>query len=164
MYQQARCTDYEGLATAAEQSKSLRDSKSTLSDVEEALLALCGGAGLETFLAAVEAVDTDRIAPELEQLSGEIAELSSARGEKDQSIGHLQGELKRIDGGGAAAEAAEEAQALMTRIGSASEEYARVHIARVLLKQCVARYREKKSKPGFEASQRCLRRIDVGIL
>jgi uncharacterized protein YhaN len=162
MYQQARCADYEGLAAAAEKSKSLREGRVSLSEVEEGLLALCGGAGLEVFLADVEAVDTDKIAPDLVQLSEEIAGLSTFRGEEEQSIGSLQAELKRIDGGGAAAEAADEAQALITKIGSASEEYARVHIARVLLKQCVARYREKNQSPVLKRASVIFEELTLG--
>ena len=39
MYQEARCSDYEGLAAAARKIKSLRDNRSSLSEVEEGLLA-----------------------------------------------------------------------------------------------------------------------------
>ena len=87
------------------------------------------------------------------QLGVDVEQLKLDKEEHVKSIGRDTAELERINGNGLAAETAEEIQALIAKIATDSEQYARLHIAEVVLKQCVARYRRKKSKSGFETSQ-----------
>ncbi|MBU6452738.1 MAG: AAA family ATPase [Cyanobacteria bacterium REEB67] len=162
MCTQASVSDYEALPQAADGSKRLRETQSAFSQNEKALLALSGGVALEPFVADVEAVDADNILPTIAQLQEEIDALSKTRGEYDEAIGRDKNELTRIDGGGMAAEAAEDIQTLMAKIASASEQYARVHIARALMKQCVARYREKNQSPVLKRASEVFESLTLG--
>jgi uncharacterized protein YhaN len=92
-------------------------------------------------------VDADGLSPLIERLAETTAALEVQKSGLDQTIGSERVHLSRMDGNARAAELAEEAQAVLARLETDVNRFARLRIASEILTQALARYREKHQGP-----------------
>ena len=156
------CSEYGALIEAARNSAKRRGLERDLRDVEQHLLRLSAGATPTEFAEEVLSIDPDTLEPQMGLHRQAISEYSEKRTELDQSIGHERAELKRIDGGGRAAEAAERAQTLIAEIAGQSERYLRLRLARHLLTKGIERYKEESQSPVLKRASDLFAELTLG--
>lgn len=133
-----------------------------LRDVEDHLLNLAAGASLETLLAEAAGVDASALEARVAQLAAEEQDLDQQREQLTGRIAAQQQSLRQMDGSDRAAEAEEQMQSLLARVRSDAEQYIRVKLAGVLLKQAIERYREKSQGPVLQRASRAFAALTLG--
>jgi uncharacterized protein YhaN len=162
MCDEAGCNSIEELAEAEERSDSRRKIETELEQLEAQLRKLSAGATLDEFVREAQAVDPDSIDPVVNRLTEEIDQLGLHKSDLDRTIGREENELSKMDGNARAAELAEEAQALLARLETDVEQYARLRLASTILNQAIERYREKNQGPILERSNELFARMTLG--
>jgi uncharacterized protein YhaN len=92
-------------------------------------------------------VDPDALPGRIEQLTRRIEESAPLQNELYTAKGREEAELRKMDGGAGAAQASEQAQALLARIGADAERYVRLRLAARILHREIERYREANQGP-----------------
>jgi len=162
MCDEAGCKRVEELAEAEQRSDSRRKIGAELEQLEAQLRKLSAGATLDEFVREAQTVDPDSIDAVVNRLTEEIDQLARHKSDLDRSIGREENELSKMDGSARAAELAEEAQALLARLETDVEQYARLRLASTVLNQAVERYREKNQGPILERSTELFTRMTLG--
>ena len=162
MCDEAGCKTVEELAGAEERSDSRRKIETELEHLEAQLRKLSAGATLDEFVREAQFVDPDSIDPVVNRLTEEIDQLGLHKSDLDRTIGREENELSKMDGNARAAELAEEAQALLARLETDVEHYARLRLASTVLNQAIERYREKNQGPILERSNELFARMTLG--
>ena len=132
--------------------------------LDEQIQELCGHESPEEFRRAALALDLDRLPDRLQHLADEIARLDSRRGELNQALGREQQILKQMDGSARAAEAAEMAEELKARLAVDVEEYARLRLAAVVLRESIERYRQRSQGTVLDRAAGRLRAAHAGLI
>jgi uncharacterized protein YhaN len=153
-------TDDE-LPAAEERSAQVRDLRGELIDCEKRIVEL-GEDELEALVDAVEDLDRDALAAEIEALTDEEATLADERSRIDQELGTARGELRRVDGGDGAAAQAEAAQQALAEVADLTERYVRVRLAAQLLRRAIETYREKTAGPVLRRANELLPELTNG--
>lgn len=159
--QEAGCPDPETLPEAEKQSQQRRDLQKELTTVEDRLRELSGGSPIDSFLEAAATVDPDAIDPRVRQLEDAIKDLETRKSELDQTIGRETSELKRMDGGGRAADLAVEAEGILAGIRSRAEHYIQLKLASATLNSAIERYREKRQGPILRRAEALFSRMTI---
>jgi uncharacterized protein YhaN len=162
MCEEAGCTTYEELPEAERCSVERRRIETALSDLEERLLELSGGAAVETFVREASRVDPDGINGEIDRLTQEIDKLNREKTALNRTIGEEGNELKKMDGGARAAELAEEIQIQLGRLENDVEQYARLKIAAKVLSRAIERFRDRSQGPILKRATALFRQITRG--
>ena len=162
MCEAAGCPDPETLPEMEKRSRQRAEIERELTAVEDRLRELSGGVPVETFLESAGAVDPDSLDPRTTALTDEIDALEARKSALDQTIGQERTELKRMDGGGRAAELASEAEGILARIRSDAEHYIRLKLASAVLHGAIERYREKHQGPILGRSETLFSRMTLG--
>jgi uncharacterized protein YhaN len=139
-----------------------RDLDHRLKVLDEQIQELCGHEAPEEFRRAALALDPDRLPDRLRHLTEEIDQLDSERGELNQVLGRERQILKQMDGSARAAEAAEMAEELKARLAVDVEEYARLRLAAVILRESIERYRRRSQGAVLDRASRLFARLTVG--
>ncbi len=108
------------------------------------------------------AVDVNRLPDRIAALAGEIDRLDAERARLNQELGHRRGELARMDGEGRAAEANERVEHLRSRLAHEVEEYARLRLASVVLREAIERYRQKSQGPVLDRAGTLFAALTLG--
>ncbi|MHC1726149.1 MAG: AAA family ATPase [Syntrophobacteraceae bacterium] len=162
MCEEAGCEQPEMLQEAEARSGAKWELTRQLEEVKAQLLELASGATLEDFISGAHSEDPDSIRPAVERLQEEIAALEAAKSEIDRAIGREENELNRMDGGGRAAEIAQEIQALLANIGTGVKRYSRLKVAYVLLADAVEKYRQRNQDPVLTRACALFRGMTLG--
>jgi len=145
--QEAGCDQTEDLADAERQSRDAARLEQELRSCEEQLHHLAPGADVEAFAVEVEQADADELGFAMTQRESEIAALEAELLLVNVTIGEEQAELNRMDGSDRAAESAEKAQTIVTRLQADVAQYARLKLAAAVLNRGIERYRERSQGP-----------------
>jgi uncharacterized protein YhaN len=108
------------------------------------------------------ATDVDRLPDRIAALAAEVDRLDAERGRLNQELGHRRGELARMDGEGRAAEAAERVEHLKSRLTHDVEEYARLRLAAVVLREAIERHRQRTQGPVLDRASRLFAALTLG--
>ena len=108
------------------------------------------------------AVDVDRLPDRIAALADEIDRLDADRARLNQELGHRRSELARMDGEGRAAEANERVEHLKSRLAHEVEEYARLRLAAVVLREAIERYRHKTQGPVLDRAGALFAALTLG--
>jgi uncharacterized protein YhaN len=162
MCREAGCSGYEDLPEAERCSLERRRIESVLSDLEERLLQLGGGAAVESFIEEASAVDPDGIDGEIGRLTEMTDKLNREKSALNRTIGEESNELSKMDGGAGAADLAEEIQVQLGRLEKDVEQYVRLKIAVKLLGRAIERYRSKSQDPILNRAAALFRQITTG--
>ena len=148
--QLAGCASPEEMPEAEQRWDRRRHCQRELQMVEEQLAELAAGAPLEQFIAEVEPLDPDALHADLLRLADDIEQLDREKTEVAQQIGSSRNELRRMDGGGDAAEANERAEQLLAQLRTDVEQYVRLRLASSVLRRAIDRFRESSQGPVLE--------------
>lgn len=159
---EAQCATVDELPRAEERSGQVRELRRRLEVLDEQIQELRGHESLEEFRRAALTLDTDRLPDRLRHLAEEIARLDSERGELNQALGREQQVLKQMDGSARAAEAAEMAEELKARLAMDVEEYARLRLAAVVLRESIERFRQRNQGTVLERAGGLFARLTLG--
>ncbi len=158
----AGCADPDDLPEVERISAKATELDKSLADCDERLRLLSGGIAVDAFIADVETANTDELPGQLEALGEQIEHLEAEKGELRERVGREKTELEKMDTTAAAADAAEEAEELVARIESDSQQYARLRLATALLGEAVERYRAKSQGPVVDRAAALLRLLTLG--
>lgn len=159
---EAACSDPQELPRAEERSASRRHLEKQGRNLDEELLLRSGGASLATFVADADSIDADSLPTALRQLAEDVDALKRRKSDLDQTIGEHRNELRKWGGGTDAADAAEQANQLLARIEAHVEEYMRLRLAAVVLRDAIHHYREKNQEPVLQHACRLFAELTVG--
>jgi uncharacterized protein YhaN len=130
--------------------------------LESTLRTIGEGIGLEEISEACHGVDPNDLVVQLEQLELEQAESRAMLSTLEQNIGEKRHEQRLLDGTDAAAEAAEEVQAITAALREHVERYLRLRIGKEVLQQEIERYRRANQGPVLEQASRIFQQLTLG--
>lgn len=159
---EANCSEIDELPGVEERSRVARELRDRLKALEEQIQELCGNEEHEAFRQAALTLDPDRLPDQLQALIDEITRLDSHRGELNRLLGREQQILEQMDGSSQAAEAAEMAEELKARLGLEVEEYARLRLAAIVLREAIERYRQRSQGPILDRAAVLFRQLTLG--
>lgn len=147
MCKEAGCLTHDELQEAEKRSGKRVKIESDLSNLDERLLDLSGGATIDDFIAETSQFDPDGIDGDIASLNEAIETLNQEKADLNQTLGQERNELDKMDGSARAAEMAEDIQIQMGRLEHDVEQYARLKIASSVLNQAIERFRKKNQGP-----------------
>jgi uncharacterized protein YhaN len=159
---EAGCASPDDLPAAERASQSARQLRDRMQELDRQLGRLCGHETLDSFRRAAMAVDVDRLPDRIGALAAEIDRLDARRGELNQELGRRESELARMDGEGRAAEANERVENLKSRLAQEVEEYARLRLAAVVLREAIERHRQKTQGPVLDRAGALFAALTLG--
>ncbi len=162
MCKEAGCMDHDALPEAERRSSLRRKMEEELEDLQGRLRRLSAGATVEEFVAQAEEVDPDSLKTRINRLEEEIKDLNRERSELDQQIGSERTVLQGMDGGGSAAELAEERQQILARLQEDIEKYVRLRLASAVLAQTIEQYRERHQGPVLKRTNALFSQLTLG--
>ena len=159
---QAGCQTPAELEAREKRSTEFQEMKKRIQALETDIVERGGGATLQQILQEVEKADADALAAQIEELGRTLDELKRQQTGLDERVGSLRSELGRIDGSSAAAEAAEEAQGVLASIRDHVDDYVKLRLASLVLRQAIENYRAKNQGPLLERAGTLFSRLTLG--
>ena len=160
LVQRAGCSDLAELERAEERSAEARRLAARLDEVEERLRR--SGRPLDELLALAAEVDAEKLELELDALRTALEENEQQSGEWREKVGRLDTELSAMDGGPAAAEAADRAEQALADVAGLVHRYARVRLAHLVLGREMQRYGATHQGPVLERTGALFERMTLG--
>ncbi|MFH0926913.1 MAG: AAA family ATPase [bacterium] len=164
MFKQASCLSYEELENIENQSLKKQAIQEEIRQLEIRLqhLASYGGLTIEELTRETAKYNLDTLSLELEGIEKEIVEKGNYQSELNQTIGSERRELEKMDGRAIAAEAAEEAQWIISNIREKAEHYIRLCTASLILNLEIERYRQKNQGPILKRASYLFSELTLG--
>jgi uncharacterized protein YhaN len=159
---QAGCTHPDELPAVEARSAELQQVQQDIAALEQQLLEYSAGATLEHLIQAAEALDADALPAQLSDLDRRMNELEAQRSQLDQTIGSEQTILAQMDGSAKAAEAAEQAQAIVADLREGIEQYVRLRLASLLLRREIERFRASHQGPLLQRASELFAQLTLG--
>lgn len=162
MREQAGCTSEEEmdhLEACLEQAQSLNQS---LTALENQLSDLAGDAELEPFLEFLSDLEVEKLVENIGSVQDSLNQLESDQKELKEQATQIEEELKKMDGGSRAAEAAENAQNYVAQIRDGAHRYLRAKLSSHILNQEIERYRLENQEPLLKKAGTHLARLSLG--
>ena len=159
----ARCDKATDLTESIRKSVECRRLQEKISDAKSSLAKVSEGIPLEEIKHQAGEVDVDELPGQIASLRRHVDEELYLR-IKDISeiIGEENRELKLMDGSAQAAEAAEKMEQVAARIRRLVDQYARIKLATMVLKDEIERYREEHQDPVLQIASRFFSELTLG--
>ena len=157
----AGLVDEAALATAITRSEDLANLVDQIRNAEESLQNQAGKPVPQIEAEAAE-LDGVEIEPEIEHLEIELDVLDQSLKEKQIAVGELKNQRAQIDSSGAAADHMTRAQQSLAEVVDYAEEYVRTVLAKRLLEEQVARYRDENQGPLMQRGRELFRELTMG--
>lgn len=132
-----------------------------ITDINGRLTDLAAGVALEEFVVSVSGFDVDAVRAERNQLQDRVSSLGKERQVTDESVGENRNELHRMNGQSIAAEAQQQAELVLSEIKDGTEQFIRIHLASVILKRAIERYRDASQGPILERASDLFARLTL---
>ncbi len=162
LLKEALCHDPSEFEGAENRSLEYLRHKNRLETVEQFLLENGDGLSIQDLEAEAASIPTDEIPTALAKVNENVDERISYRQELNTKIGEENAELRRMDGSSVAADAEEQAQAILASLCTDVEKYHRARAAFFLLKNAMDRYREKNQAPLLIRAGEIFSRLTAG--
>lgn len=164
MCRKAGCSGYEEMEEIEGKSADKRKTEDVIRQLESELQRVSHGGGLTTdeLIREAEKVNPDELGARIEELEHTIEEQQNLLSDLDNTIGGEERELKAMDGSAGAAEAAEDAQGILTQIRSHTEQYVRLRMASAILSREMERYREANQDPILRRAGQIFSKLTLG--
>lgn len=162
MCREARCASADELAAAEERSQRRCAIEEEIARLEERLLELTAGGSLSDFLAEVEQADADQLGVRMQRCRQRMEELSQEASDVSEQVGAEKKILEQMDSSGQSVEAAERVSDLRARVTATAEEYARLALARTVLRRGIERYRERHQEAMIRRASELFAQLTVG--
>ena len=151
----AKCDEAVELVEAIRKSAEYQRLQEKISNAEASLAKVSEGVSLEEIKRQAGEVDVDELPGLITALSRQIEEeLYPQIKHFSQVIGEETKELQRMDGSGAAAEAAEKLEQVAARIQRLTDQYVRIKLAAKVLQDEIERYRAEHQDPILKIASR----------
>ncbi|MEO1615336.1 MAG: AAA family ATPase [Planctomycetota bacterium] len=131
-------------------------------ECERQLTRIAAGRPIEEFLQEARKQDAEAIAEQISALQQRRESLREQARECEREVGGLARELDSIDGGDRAAELNQEMQFLTGRIHRDARHYARLKVARLILRQSIEHYRQANQSPVLKLACDAFRGLTCG--
>lgn len=152
--ERAGATDDAGLEVAILRARRRGQAAVEAETLRAALTSQGDGRDEAALRAEAEGSDPDQAVARLAEIEREMAGLGTRREALSAERTRLEAELAAMRQGRDAATAAQEASHALAEAGSAAERYARLHLARVLLRSGIDRFRKAQQGPLLQAASR----------
>ncbi len=153
MCQQAGCADEDKLAEIEQKSKKAVYLQDMIEQAQKHLRAYCGSKSLDEFIKEAEMEDVDAIGSKLIKIDGDIINCENELSEVDRTIGELENEMKRMDGGDLANESMQKAEGLLADIRTNVERYLKLRLASSILNYEIEIYRQRNQSPLLKRAE-----------
>ena len=157
----AGLADEAALVTAITRSEDLAKLVDQIREAEDSLQNQAGKPVAQIEAEAAE-LDGVEILPEIEQLDIELDVLDQSLKEKQIAVGELKNQRAQIDSCGAAADQMTLAQQSLAEVVDYAEEYVRTVLAKRLLEEQVAAYRDENQGPLLQRGRELFRDLTLG--
>jgi len=159
----AKCDMVADLAEAIRKSVEYQRLQEKISDAESSLAKVSEGVPLEEIERQVDEVDVDELPGQIASLKRQIDEdLYPRITDILKLIGEENKELQLMDGSAQAADAAEKMEQVAARIGRLVDQYTRIKLAAMVLKDEIERYREEHQDPILQIASRFFFELTLG--
>lgn len=162
MCREAGCNEASELPEVERLSAEALRLREALDTLEEQLRGLSAGQRLDQFIAEVEVLAGDDLAPRVRQLIERAEQIDQQRAELHQTIGSHNAALRAMDGNAQAADRSEHLQQLLAEIESEVEQYARLRLASAVLREAVTQYRERNEGPVLRLASEFFAQLTLG--
>ena len=152
----------ERLAAAQERAKELRGLPAEIRDLQRDSDVQRAGEEAEAFLAAARAGDPDDLTARADALEAEADDLDRRRDLALAAVRDAEAALAALDTHGAAAEAEQQAQALLAKLDADADRYARLALADALLAAAAERHRARHQGPVLAQAGALFARLTGG--
>jgi uncharacterized protein YhaN len=152
-------TAIEAVEQAAAERRKLRE---RLIAIEETITTT-GADSVDALTAQAAETDPDKLSAGIAALEDELTDVAQQRDEANRRHGEAQSDLRRIEGSGDAAHAAERAQRKLAEVRVDAERYVRVKLAVILLKQAMDDYREQTQGPVLARARVLFPQLTAGV-
>ncbi|KAA5543229.1 AAA family ATPase [Roseiconus nitratireducens] len=129
---------------------------------EAQLTLIARGENLESFVERVQSQDPAELDRQIEGLQADLADLRRRREAAQRQVGGLKREVDAIDGGDRAAELNQEIQLISGRIQREAQQYAKLRIASLILRQSIDHYRREHESPVLKLACEAFRDLTCG--
>jgi len=156
------CEKPDQLEEIERASKEKQDLQHKFHELENQLMDIGGGVSIDGLVHKMSEIDPDTLPGEIQELEQSLEALKEQR---DNLIGDIRSEqdtLKKMDGSGNAANAAELAASILSDIHNHAEQYIRLRLASDILRQEIDAYREKYQDPILNLAGKYFAAISLG--
>jgi len=157
----AQC-DVSLLQTAWERHEAYVRLSGDVDEIEGGLATAGDGKSLAELRVEAEGADLDGIGARLATLEAEAEALGGQRDQQQKDLWELQHALKAMDGNDEASVSADERQALIADLRDDADRYLTLAVARQLLSQAIAAYREENQGPLLQRAGELFSRVTGG--
>jgi len=158
----AGCETPDELPEAEQRSAEFLRLNGQRENAERMLRQLGVGGSIEDLIREAADVNPDELPAQIAEINDQIRRLEEEKSNLDQTVGEERALLQTMNGGSEAAEAAEDAQALLARIASEAEEYARLKLAAAVLAAGIERYRQQNQGPILQRGSELFASLTLG--
>ena len=162
--EQAGCENNDSALLQAERRSTDKAQRQTeLTMLEQQISADSAGASLDELRDQLSEVDADALSAEIDALNASITtELEPRQTELAETVGGQQKELDQMDGSGAAAALAEQAQQTLAGIRADAERYMQLKLAARILRDQIERYRQHNHGPLVQRASEHFNALTLG--
>ncbi|MEN8136365.1 MAG: AAA family ATPase [Thermodesulfobacteriota bacterium] len=159
----AKCDKAADLAQAIMEFNEYQRLHEKISEAGSSLAKMSEGVPLEEIKRQAEEVNVDELPSQITSLKRQIEEdLYSRIKDTSEIIGEENRELKLMDGSAQAAEASEKMEQVAARIRRLVDQYTRIKLAAVVLKDEIERYREEHQDPVLQIASKYFSELTLG--
>ncbi len=159
---QAGCATADDLPDAEEKSKQAKKWQSEITGLERQVIELGEGEALADIVAAAATMDGDALPGQSNEMERRLAELDARRTELEQAIGACREAMRVMNGGDAAAVAANELQQVVAEMRDHADQYLRLRLAAALIRQQVEAYRQRNQTPVLQSAGEIFATLTLG--
>ena len=160
--QQGGVGDPKELPALSDRARRKHQLQQRLASLEGQLMRSGDGLLLDELLAEVAQVNPDGLEHELEDVREQLAEERASRDIARDHVSAAKRHLAEVDGGMAAAEAAQDAETHLAEIATTAADYLRLRMAARLLEGQLERYRKANQEPILARAGAFFSRITLG--
>jgi uncharacterized protein YhaN len=159
----AKCEKAADLALAIRKFDEYQRLQEKISEAGSSLAKMSEGVALEEIKRQAEVVNVDELPGRISSLRRQIdEELYPRIKDTSEIIGKENRELQLMDGSAQAAEASEKMEQVAARIRRLVEQYTRIKLAAVVLRDEIERYREEHQDPVLQIAARYFSELTLG--
>lgn len=158
---QAACDNVDELISKEEKSALFRTFEVALQTIEGQMIDT-GGGSVDEINSEAASTDRETVNLELGNIKSNMANLIDKKTSVDRTVGELKNQLDGIDGGNIAAQAAEDAEAILTKIKEHARKYIKITLALKVIEQEIECYRKKNESPLLAKASEHFMKLTLG--
>ncbi len=158
---QAACDNVDELISKEEKSAHFRSFEVDLQTIEDQLINT-GGGSVDEINSEAASTDRETVNLKLGGIKSNMTNLIDNKTSVDRAVGELKNQLDGIDGGNIAAQAAEDAETILTKIKEHARKYLKLTLALKVIEQEIECYRKKNESPLLAKASKYYMKLTLG--